>query len=258
MHTAAFVELGIDADWAYEAIDLTPEDFERGVLDLQGAGYVGANVTVPHKRAALALADTSSEAAGRIGAANTLSFGRDGIHADNTDAGGFLAALPGAPAGKRAVVLGAGGSARAVVWGLRGAGAEVAISNRTTERARELAAELGGEVLEADDDLDLSGVDLLVNTTSVGLSSLHSSMPEPGSGLKALRIAADQLSDRLVVVDLVYGAAPTELSAAASRAGASLVSGLEILVHQGAESFRIWTGLEPPREAMRRAAALNP
>ena len=102
---------------------------------LERDGYVGANVTVPHKQAALAIADDASEVAREIGAANTLSF-RDGrIHADNTDAAGLIASLPEPPSGRRALVLGAGGSARAVVWALRDAGAEVEIWNRTAVRA---------------------------------------------------------------------------------------------------------------------------
>ena len=107
-------------------------------------GFAGANVTVPHKGAALAVADELSEVAREVGAANTLSFEDGVIHAYNTDAEGFLAALPGRPGGKRALVLGAGGAARAVVWALVREGAEVEVWNRTELRSRNLCAELGG------------------------------------------------------------------------------------------------------------------
>src|SRR5215210_3422670 len=118
MHTAAFEALGIADEWSYEAIEVAPEEFVERTEALADAGYVGANVTVPHKRAALELAARASRTAREIGAANTLSFTGE-ITADNTDAAGLLAALPGSPAGMRALVLGAGGAARAVVWALR-------------------------------------------------------------------------------------------------------------------------------------------
>ncbi len=253
MHGAALAALGMDREWTYEAIELGPADLAGGVARLVAEGYVGANVTIPHKAAALALADRPTAAASAIGAANTLSFDRDGISADNTDAPGLLAALPAGVAGKRALVLGAGGATRAAVWALAGEGAEVSIRNRSGDRAAALAAELGAEALDPDAAVPLERFDLLVNATSVGLATPDAPARPPGSDLKALGIGTDGLSDRLVVVDLVYGVAPTELAAAAGRAGATVVDGLEVLVRQGAESFRIWTGAEPPLEVMRAA-----
>src|SRR6476619_7496809 len=118
MHTAALAELGLAGEWTYEAIDLSPGELEGRVRAMPGEGFAGVNVTVPHKGAAMGVADTLSETAREIGAANTLSFSGGEIRADNTDAGGILDALPGSPAGERALVLGAGGAARAVVWAL--------------------------------------------------------------------------------------------------------------------------------------------
>ena len=118
MHTAALAELGLADEWSYEAIEVAPEDFDERVRAMPGEGFVGANVTVPHKLAALAIADEASEAARAIGAANTLTFADGRIAAENTDATGLLDALPESPSGARALVLGAGGSARAVVWAL--------------------------------------------------------------------------------------------------------------------------------------------
>jgi shikimate dehydrogenase len=170
MHNAAFAELGIAGEWSYEAIELAPQDFEAGVRRLAAEGFAGANVTVPHKLAALELATAASEAARAIGAANTLSFGAGGaIAAENTDAPGLIAALPQPPSGRRALVLGAGGAGRAAVWALRDAGAEVHVWNRTAERAAALARELGAEHLEASAGLPLAGYELLVNTTAAGL-----------------------------------------------------------------------------------------
>lgn len=253
MHTAAFAALGIDGEWSYEAIELSPEGFADGVAELRERGFIGANVTVPHKAAALALADEPSDAARAIGAANTLTFTTAGIRADNTDAPGLIEALPLSPRGRRAAVLGAGGAARAAVWALIEAGADVEVRNRNAARAEELVADLGGRAAAADEPLELASCDILVNATSVGLAKPGAQPGAPGSDLKQLGIEADGLDEHLILVDLVYGAAPTELTAAAVRGGATVVDGREILVRQGALSLRIWTGLEPPLQAMRDA-----
>jgi shikimate dehydrogenase len=262
MHNAAFAALGLADEWRYEAIDLPPERFAAGIAELRAGGLAGVNVTVPHKRAAYELADERSEAVAAIGAANTLSFESTGIRAENTDASGLLAALPPGfePAGSRALMLGAGGSARAVAWALAGAGARVTVANRTEARAVELADELGVAALTGlgpGATIDLSGFALVVNATSVGLATLGAPPPAPGADLKALRLEADQLVSPLVVVDLVYGSDPTELAATSTSGGATLIDGLEVLVRQGADSFRIWVGREPPIDVMRSAIRDN-
>jgi shikimate dehydrogenase len=243
MHNAALAELGLAGEWSYEAIDLAPEEFERRVRAMEGEGFVGVNVTVPHKGAALSLADTLSETAREIGAANTLSFAAGEIHADNTDAQGLLDALPEPPVGRRALVLGAGGAGRAVVWVLVRVGAEVDVWNRTPLRAEHLCAELGGTPVAA---VDLRLYDLVVNSTSVGL---HGEDP-----FAELPFDASQLEEGHTVVDLVYGGGPSQLIAIAAHVGAQRVDGIEILVRQGALSFEIWTGRPAPLEVMRRAA----
>jgi shikimate dehydrogenase len=258
MHAAAFEALGIADEWSYEAIDVEPQEFESRVRALAVAGYAGANVTVPHKLAALELAETASPAAGAIGAANMLTFNERGIEADNTDAPGLLGALGVSPAGKQAIVLGAGGAARACVWALHQTGAEVLVWNRTQPRAQALADELGAEVVDPEGEpLGADAYDLLVNATTVGLGVAEGSSAgasEPLADLKALPIDADSISARHVVVDLVYGSSETPLSAFARQRGADVVDGLEVLVHQGAASFRLWTGLDPPIDVMRDAA----
>lgn len=253
MHSVAFAALGLDGEWSYEAIELSPEGFAGGVAELRERGFRGANVTVPHKEAALALADDASEAARSIGAANTLSFAPGGVRAENTDAPGLIAALPGPVEGKRAVVLGAGGAARAAVWALLGAGAAVDVRNRGSERAAALVADIGGRAVSADGPVDLAAYDVLVNATSVGLAKPGADPRVPGSDLKMLGVEADGLDEHLILVDMVYGTEPTELVAAGSSRGARVVDGLEILVRQGAISFQIWTGLEPPLQTMRNA-----
>jgi shikimate dehydrogenase len=272
MQNAALGELGLAPRWSYEAIEVGPDGFEALVRELPRDGFVGINVTVPHKLAALALADTVSDAARAIGAANTLTYGDGAISAENTDATGLLAALPESPRGRGALVLGAGGSARACAWGLREAGAAVWIWNRTPARADALAASLGvsvarpnaaGRLLAAD------GFDLIVNCTTVGLAEATrppgrardrppddapDRPPADAAGLRSLPLDVESLSEQNLVVDLVYGPSPTPLATIAREGGARLIDGLEVLVHQGAASLRIWTGLEPPLETMRRAA----
>jgi shikimate dehydrogenase len=240
MHNAAFEALGLD--WRYVKLPVPPELFEETVRALPGSGYRGANVTIPHKLAALALADSAGAAATAVGAANTLTFEDGAIEADNTDAGGFLAALGDPPAGLRALVLGAGGAARAVVWALLEAGAaEVSVWNRTPEKADELAAVLGARAVRRAEPADV-----VVNATSVGLHD--------GDGADALPLAA--LGAPAAAVDLVYrgDAAETPFAAWARATGARVVDGVEVLVRQGALSFARWTGLEPPLDAMRAAA----
>jgi shikimate dehydrogenase len=259
MQTAALAALGLGEEWSYEAIDVAPEGFEERVREMAAQGFAGANVTVPHKHAALALADAPSEVAREIGAANTLAFGAGRIQAHNTDADGFLAALPGSPQGMRALVLGAGGAARAVVWALEREGAQVEVWNRTVERAERLCAELGGGPVAGGADAatgvpgevlsalpDQAAFELIVNTSAAGLGG-----EDP---FRHLPLAPDRFAAGQVVVDMVYGDAPSPLLAAADSAGAVTVDGLEILVQQGALSFQIWTGREAPLDVMRAAA----
>jgi shikimate dehydrogenase len=144
-------------------------------------------------------------------------------------------------------VLGAGGGARAVVWALVREGATVEIWNRTAERAERLADELGAASLRVEAELPSREFELLVNCTSVGLDAT-------GSDLELLHLTAEGIGPDQVVVDLPYGAADTELARTARERGATVVDGFEVLVRQGAASFRIWTGIDPPLDVMRAAA----
>jgi shikimate dehydrogenase len=234
MHNAAFADLGLD--WRYVKLPVPPELFAETVRALPGSGYRGANVTIPHKLAALSVADSATEAAREIGAANTLSFSDKGIEAENTDAGGFLAALDEPVLGKSALVLGAGGAARAVVWALVQAGAaEVSIWNRTPERADELASTFRARAVHRPE-----AADIVVNSTSVGLH--EGSLPLEG------------LEHPAVAVEMVYGGASTPFGDWALEGGSRLVDGIEVLVRQGALSFARWTGREPSLDVMRSAA----
>jgi shikimate dehydrogenase len=246
MHNAALAAVGLE-DWRYQRLPVPPELFADTVRALGAAGFLGANVTIPHKAASLALAEQASEAARAIGAANTLTFRANGtIAAENTDAPGLIAAMEVPPQGRTALVLGAGGSARAAVWALREAGAsEVSVCNRTPQRALALAEELGVRAVQRP-----IGADILVNCTSVGLQPSATDRADP---LSQLGLAHDQVGEYSYVIDLVYTDEPTPLLAAAHDAGARTLDGLEILLAQGALSFEMWTGRTAPLDVMRRA-----
>jgi shikimate dehydrogenase len=241
MMAAALAELRLD--WRYVRLPLPPAVFAATARALPGSGYRGINVTIPHKRAAHDLADELTPAAAAIGAVNTLTYADGRIEGDNTDAGGFLDALDADPAGWRCLVLGAGGSARAVVWALREAGGEVAIWNRTAERAAALAAALGVRHAAVPEPADL-----IVNCTAVGLDR---TTPE-AEAVAALGL--DAIDPPATFFDLNYGSAATPLCEWAQRGGGRAVDGLEMLVRQGARSCERWTGRSAPLEAMRTGA----
>jgi shikimate dehydrogenase len=241
IQNAALAAAGLH-DWRYLRLPLPPARFAETVRALPAAGFRGINVTIPHKEAALALAHSATETARAVGAANTLVFDAAGaIHADNTDVAGLLEALPVDPAGLTAQVLGAGGAARAAVHALRSAGADVTVWNRTRARAERLVADLGGRVVDAPEPAVV-----LVNCTSVGLGA-------GDAAFKSLPVQADTLGVGSYVADMAYGARDTQLLEVAKQQGATVTSGLEILIAQGAASFERWTGRAASRAAMRAA-----
>ncbi len=258
MHDAAFAKLGLD--WRYEAIRVSPNEFKRRVGSLEGEGYVGVNVTLPHKLMALEVADVASDAARTIGAVNTLSFHRGEISAENTDAFGFQDALEELGvtemAEHGALLLGAGGTARAAMWALldRGVG-ELKVWNRTAERAgkmiEELGCHFGGSSIElVKNPRDaVTDCDMIVNTTSIGLADCGSDEEE----LDMLHLLPSDMREGLTVVDFVYRKGGTAIVNVAEGRGAETVDGLEILVRQGARSFEIWTGMTAPMDVMRKA-----
>jgi shikimate dehydrogenase len=235
MMNAAFAELGLD--WRYFRLPVAPDRFDEIVRALPGSGYLGANVTIPHKVAAHDLADELTEAAAAIGAVNTLTFADGRVLGDNTDAGGLIDALDFDLEGATVLVLGAGGTGRAAVWALRQAGADVAVWNRTPERAAELASELGVRHAAAPEPARV-----LVNVTSLGMR---------GEDLPA-ELGLEGLEPELVA-DVVYGSEPTALCRWGDQRGARVVAGLEMLLRQGARSFERWTGRPAPLDVMRGA-----
>lgn len=231
--------LGIEGGYNIEAIP--PEGFAEFVMHLKTHGFVGANVTIPHKERALALSAPDARARA-VGAANTLWYEDDELRSTNTDVEGFInnldASAPGWDTADDALVLGAGGSARAVVFGLVERGIKrVHLVNRTTERARALAGQFGASVLparwEAIDEL-MPRAGLLVNTTSLGMH-----------GQPALEIDVGLLPQNAVVADLVYVPLQTPLLAEARARGLKTADGLGMLLHQAVRGFELWFGQRP-------------
>jgi shikimate dehydrogenase len=229
---------------AYEKEAVTPEDLPAFLGGLAARGYAGANVTLPHKEAALRLAAVADEAARTIGAANTLWLDEAGrLNASNTDAYGFMtnlnAVAPGWNEGRRPVmVLGAGGAGRAVLHGLLAEGASrILLANRTAGRAQDLADAFGPAVRVVDwreRNRALSGCGLLVNATSLGMT-----------GKDALDFDLALLPSDAVVADLVYSPLETRLLAAARGRGNAAVDGLGMLLHQAVPGFERWFGILP-------------
>ena len=254
MQNAALEALGMSDEWNYDAIEVSAQEFPERIAGLPDLGYVGVNVTIPHKSLALEVADESSSAVTAIGASNTLIFSDGKVRAENTDAAGVLEATPERARSGRTLILGAGGVSRAAVWALCGAGSEVHVWNRSPERAEELVTTLtvdgsSPKAISAD-EARVGSFDLIVNCTAVGMPGRDE---DP---FDVLPINRDALGGN-VVLDLVYSGVETRLVAEAALAGADAIGGLESLVRQGAESFRLWTGMEPPLDVMRSAAAVD-
>jgi shikimate dehydrogenase len=242
IHRYWLAQYGIDG--AYEKEAVRPEDLAGFLGSLEKRGYAGANVTLPHKEAALRLAAVADEAARAIGAANTLWLDQAGrLCAGNTDAYGFItnleAEVPDWNEGRRPVmVLGAGGAARAILHGLLTEGAvRILLANRTSGRAEDLAKAFGPAVTPvdwADRGRAFAGCGLLVNATSLGMT-----------GKENLDIDLAALPADAVVADIVYSPLETELLAAARARGNRSVDGLGMLLYQAVPGFERWFGLRP-------------
>ncbi len=239
----------------YIPIDIAPVDLPRLIRTLPALGFVGCNVTIPHKEAILQIADIVTDRAALIGAANTLIFRKDGkIHADNTDGSGFIANLrqnapDWKPASGPAVVLGAGGAARAVVAALIEVGVpEIRLANRTRPRADALRSDFGAKVhvhewVQAGNLMDDAAT--VINTTSLGMT-----------GKADFRIPLDRINPHAVCNDLVYTPLKTQFLIEAEARGCTVVDGLGMLLHQAAPGFERWFGLRPEVDEATRKAVL--
>jgi len=257
MQNAAFASLGLD--WCYVPFPVRPENVAEALNGARALGLKGLNATVPHKQALVPLMATLTDAARAVGAVNTVVFDEQRrMHGHNTDVSGFLVALsellPGAQ-GMRALVLGAGGAARAVVYALLTLGADVTILNRTAAKASDLAEAMTsqasalprgsrarGAALTSDELRTWSaGVDLVVNTTPVGMWPHTDESPW---------LPNVPLPEDAALMDLIYNPRETRLMAQAVASGNRVMGGLPMLVHQGADAFALWTGHSAPLDLM--------
>ncbi|HLO35541.1 MAG TPA: shikimate dehydrogenase, partial [Candidatus Deferrimicrobium sp.] len=252
MQQAAFDDQGIDA--AYELWDRAPIDLPDAITEIRGDDFLGANVTIPHKERVVPLVDRLTEEAHATGAVNTITREGHRLVGHNTDVPGFKVALDKLVGRQKmprhAIVLGAGGGARAVVYGLIREGFQrIVVFNRHLHRAESLVKHFGRSAAhmelrampwhESIIEAELAKSKVLVNATSIGLTSDLSP------------IAAEIIPPDLLVLDLIY--AKTRLLRAAEAAGCTVADGEQMLLHQGAAAFTLWTGLPAPVELMQRA-----
>lgn len=255
MQEAALKFTGLDKEYSYESIEITPGELPAFIERIRAGEIFGANVTIPHKKAVIPYLDSVDENARLIGAVNTI-YREDGrAIGANTDAPGFISALnaEGVRAeGKKAVIIGAGGAARAVGFALALSGAkEIIVANRDYGAAIGLARDLREKCSVESDSIPFEGIpeavrsaSLLVNCTPLGMRGPYETMTP---------VERDNLMPGLTVVDLVYNPMRTRLIEEAAAEGCKAVTGVGMLVRQGAESFRIWTGVEAPLDVMRAA-----
>jgi shikimate dehydrogenase len=240
----------------YIPMDVAQIDLRDVLRSLPKAGFVGLNVTIPHKESVLSIADVVTDRAALIGAANTLIFRKDGrIQADNTDGAGFIANLrQHAPAWQPsvgpAVVLGAGGAARAVIAALIEVGVpEIRLANRTRPRAEALRSDFGAKVVVQDwvqAANMIEGAATVINTTALGMT-----------GKPDFRVPLDALSPNMLVTDLVYTPLKTQFLIEAEEKGCTVVDGLGMLLHQAAPGFERWFGQRPDVDDATRSAVLS-
>jgi shikimate dehydrogenase len=255
LHNTAFSLLGLDC--SYEAFDVESSSLGAAIRDLKERGFLGLNVTIPHKEAIVEFVDEQSDESKAVGAVNIVTFKGDRIRGDNTDIDGVEASLQKYRPQiheQLAVVIGAGGSARAIIYALcnRFAPAEIVIANRSEERAQELIADLKTHARQTSlRAVSLHGPDFaslllqataVINATSVGMY--------PGVDQSPIGDEAGFHSGQ-IVMDLIYTPLETRFLSLASKCGARTISGLEMFLHQGARSFEIWLDSQMPLEQIR-------
>ena len=266
MHNAAIEALGLD--YIYVPFDVAPGSLRQATDGIRALGLAGVNVTIPHKETVIPFLDEVEDGAREVGSVNTVANVGGRLVGSSTDGQGFMRSLEEAgfaAAGSKAVVLGAGGAGRAVTFALLAAGAEVAVFDEAPGKAQNLAEDARGRIQDSGVRIQDSGfriqgpavlspqssalstelaeANLLVNCTPVGMRPRQDEIP----------VAPELLRPGLLVYDLVYNPVRTRLLDAAEVAGARTVSGVKMLVYQGAISFRTWTGVDPPADVMEAA-----
>ncbi|MDD4873619.1 MAG: shikimate dehydrogenase [Dehalococcoidales bacterium] len=256
MHNAAFRKTGLD--YMYLPFKVTENNLSGAIHGVRSLNFKGLNVTIPHKVAIIPFLDELEPMAEKIGAVNTIVNDNGYLKGYNTDAGGFIRSLTEKgidPGGKNIVILGAGGASRAVSFTLAEQGADIVILNRRQEMswAEELTQNIlrffkssikAKELNDANLKSVLKSADILVNATSVGMSP----------NIDQTLITGKLIRPQIVVFDIIYNPIKTRLLAEAEKAGARTIGGLNMLVWQGALSFKLWTGVEAPVDIMKKEA----
>lgn len=242
LHTIGYKALGIEDQFIYFRAEVKPESLKMAIDGVRSLNIRGVSVTMPLKEEIMKYLDEIDETAKKIGAVNTV-LNEDGkLIGYNTDWVGAIIALEKKKnlKDKKAAVIGAGGAARAIVYGLCKKGAKVKIFNRTLERAEELAKEFGCSFGEMGDIREIGEYEIIINATSVGMNEDKSPLPK------------EFLNRNQIVLDAVYSPKETRLIKDAKDKGAKVVYGYEMLLYQGVEQFKMYTGLDAPVEAMRK------
>ncbi len=247
MHNAAFRELGMEC--TYHAFRVSPENLKDALLGAKAMGFGGVNLTVPLKQEALQIVEADPLAAG-IGAVNTVDF-KDGMKGYNTDGLGAKRTLEEKNVeikGSKVLIVGAGGASRAIAFQLARDGADITIANRTEQKAIDLASAVSSVGSATGCGLDnlkelIADSDILINCTTLGM--------HPNT--EGTIATAEDMHPELTVFDIVYNPLETRLLKEAKKAGAKAVTGEMMLIYQGAEAFKIWTGVEPPIDVMKKA-----
>lgn len=245
MHNAAYEALKIDDEFVFIAARVKKQDIKAAVEAARALGIRGLTCTIPHKLSVMRYLDKVDEIAKNIGAVNTVVNDGGVLIGYNTDWLGAVTPLTqlGSLAGVSVALIGAGGAARACAFGLSQKGARVTIYNRTKENAKALAKEVGGAAKSLEEIAGVREADIIVNASSVGMAPAADASPVPKEYLKKTHI----------VFDVVYNPRETKLLREAKAAGARVISGLEMLLHQGVAQFEYYTGYKAPIEAMRQA-----
>lgn len=254
MHNAAFQNINLDI--AFLAFKVKPAEVENAVKGMRALNILGLNVTMPHKKAVIEYLDEIDQTAKFLSAVNTIRNKGGKLFGSNTDGMGALKALKENgvdPKDTKVILLGAGGAARAIAHALSKEVEELVVLNRTVKQAQELCSLLkraghkkvvAGALTEAEIQQHIKDADVLINATSIGMKPNSDQTP----------VTAKSLKPELAVMDIVYNPIETKLAKDAKAAGAKVVSGVEMLIYQGAAAFEMWTGCNAPVEVMRKAA----
>jgi shikimate dehydrogenase len=245
IHNAGYESLGIDDKFVYAACRIKAEDLAAFVSGVKAMDIRGVCCKMPHKLEIMRYVDEIDPVAEAIGAVNTVVNDNGHLKGYNTDWIGIVAPLEAiAPLkGKKVALLGAGGAARAAAYGVVKQGAELTIYNRTLDKAQLLAAQVGGQARLLDDAESIKSMDIIINTTSVGVPLSGNETPLP----------KEFITEQHIVFDAVYASGYTRLLQEAQQQGARIIAGTEMLLHQGMEQFKLFTGQDAPEEAMRQA-----